>query len=228
LGRFISRDPLGIWKDILLNGNGYTSFGQNPLNNFDYNGLETRTLEGDAEVSIEAGAGYYSVVGASGSVELSIDKEPCCLEGKKIEDGKQEIDVNAKFHGGLGFGASFTIPTPWGRVNAQFQYKGPGVVVTIEEDCNLNKCKGIYCCEACGEVGITAGHTGTVGAYGVEIELDFDADVTFQVCYELGPRCEGGWSGKICGTAGLKGSFTFQFWKYTYYLVHVDECEEVL
>jgi RHS repeat-associated protein len=38
LGRFISRDPMGVWYDIMARGNSYTSFGSNPLSILDSEG----------------------------------------------------------------------------------------------------------------------------------------------------------------------------------------------
>ena len=40
-GRFIQRDPIGIWTDGLNLGNAYTYVGNNPVNYFDPRGLKT-------------------------------------------------------------------------------------------------------------------------------------------------------------------------------------------
>ena len=40
-GRFIQRDPLGVWKDEYNVGNGYTYVGNNPINRFDPMGLQS-------------------------------------------------------------------------------------------------------------------------------------------------------------------------------------------
>jgi RHS repeat-associated protein len=49
LGRFISRDPMGIWFDSASNGNGYASFSLNPLNNYDTYGFKCK--KGDREIT---------------------------------------------------------------------------------------------------------------------------------------------------------------------------------
>jgi RHS repeat-associated protein len=40
LGRFISRDPMGVWYDIMDYGNGYAGFYLNPSSKFDFLGLQ--------------------------------------------------------------------------------------------------------------------------------------------------------------------------------------------
>jgi len=47
LGRFISRDPMGVWYDSFGYGSGYTYLSQNPRNKFDRYGFWPRDRHAD-------------------------------------------------------------------------------------------------------------------------------------------------------------------------------------